>query len=132
MTVLADFKKVADEERPAATKNLLKGTTSLARASLLVRSRTGHLTDARGLRSAASDGNRPVRCAAYQTEIDKLTKRSKFAESSFLDAYKLLADAPDPAPMLAAAIVGSAHLGAPELHDPAKARAHGRDGALAP
>ena len=36
----------------------------------------------------------------YQTEIDSLTKRSKFAETCFLSLYKLLADAPDPAKML--------------------------------
>jgi len=36
----------------------------------------------------------------YQTEIDSLTKRSKFAETAFLNIYKLLADAPDPAKML--------------------------------
>ena len=45
------------------------------------------------------------RHTAYQGEIDRLTKRSKFAESAFLDAYKKLADVPDPAPMLAAAFV---------------------------
>jgi len=32
----------------------------------------------------------------YQEEIDKLTKRSKTAENSFLSLYKLLAEAPDP------------------------------------
>jgi len=42
---------------------------------------------------------------AYQTEIDNLTKRSKFAETAFLATYKLLADAPDPVPMLANALV---------------------------
>lgn len=42
---------------------------------------------------------------AYQAEIDNITKRTKFSESSFLSIYKLLADAPDPAPLFEAAIV---------------------------
>ncbi|KZO93071.1 hypothetical protein CALVIDRAFT_519337 [Calocera viscosa TUFC12733] len=37
---------------------------------------------------------------AYQTEIDNLTRRSKLAENSFLNVYKLLAEAPDPYPLL--------------------------------
>ncbi|KAI0031748.1 CASP C terminal-domain-containing protein [Vararia minispora EC-137] len=41
---------------------------------------------------------------AYQTEIDSLTKRSKFAENAFLDLYKVLAEAPDPYPLLEAAV----------------------------
>ncbi|KAI0001319.1 CASP C terminal-domain-containing protein [Russula compacta] len=41
---------------------------------------------------------------SYQTEIDNLTKRSKSAESAFLSVYKVLADAPDPYPLLEAAI----------------------------
>ncbi|KAI0318257.1 CASP C terminal-domain-containing protein, partial [Amylostereum chailletii] len=41
---------------------------------------------------------------AYQTEIDSLTKRCKFAENAFLDVYKVLAEAPDPYPLLEAAI----------------------------
>jgi hypothetical protein len=47
---------------------------------------------------------------AYQTEIDNLTKRSKAAESAFLNVYKLLADAPDPYPLLEAAVVRSLHI----------------------
>jgi homeobox protein cut-like len=42
---------------------------------------------------------------AYQTEIDNLTKRSKLAETAFLSVYKTLADAPDPYPLLEAAVV---------------------------
>jgi hypothetical protein len=42
---------------------------------------------------------------AYQTEIDNLTKRSKASESAFLSVYKVLADAPDPYPLLEAAVV---------------------------
>ncbi|KAI0743499.1 CASP C terminal-domain-containing protein [Daedaleopsis nitida] len=41
---------------------------------------------------------------AYQTEIDNLTKRSKFAENAFLNVYKVLAEAPDPYPLLEAAV----------------------------
>ncbi|KAF9010535.1 CASP C terminal-domain-containing protein [Cyathus striatus] len=41
---------------------------------------------------------------AYQTEIDSLTKRSKAAENAFLDVYKVLAEAPDPYPLLETAV----------------------------
>ncbi|GJE95498.1 CASP C terminal-domain-containing protein [Phanerochaete sordida] len=41
---------------------------------------------------------------AYQTEIDSLTKRSKAAENAFLNVYKVLAEAPDPYPLLEAAV----------------------------
>lgn len=41
---------------------------------------------------------------AYQTEIDNLTRRSKSAENAFLNVYKLLAEAPDPFPLLDAAV----------------------------
>ncbi|WVQ84708.1 hypothetical protein IAT38_006864 [Cryptococcus sp. DSM 104549] len=41
---------------------------------------------------------------AYQSEIDSLTRRSKMSETSFLNVYKLLADAPDPYPLLDAAV----------------------------
>ncbi|KAF9231185.1 hypothetical protein BU15DRAFT_68552 [Melanogaster broomeanus] len=41
---------------------------------------------------------------AYQQEIDNLTKRSKTAESAFLNVYKVLAEAPDPYPLLKAAL----------------------------
>lgn len=43
--------------------------------------------------------------AAYQTEIDCLTRRSKVSENAFLNVYKLLAEAPDPYPLLDAAVV---------------------------
>jgi len=41
---------------------------------------------------------------AYQGEIDALTRRSKLSETSFLNVYKLLSDAPDPYPLLDAAV----------------------------
>lgn len=40
----------------------------------------------------------------YQTEIDNLTNRSKYAETSFMNVYKLLAEAPDPMPLLEASV----------------------------
>lgn len=52
----------------------------------------------------------PFRHTAYQTEIDNLTKRSKLAETAFLSVYKILADAPDPYPLLEAAVVRSLRL----------------------
>lgn len=50
------------------------------------------------------DAELPLPCTAYQSEIDNLTKRSKTAESAFLSLYKLLAEAPDPYPLLDAAV----------------------------
>ncbi|KAH8119090.1 CASP C terminal-domain-containing protein [Phellopilus nigrolimitatus] len=41
---------------------------------------------------------------AYQSEIDSLTKRSKTSENAFLSLYKKLAEAPDPFPLLDAAV----------------------------
>lgn len=41
---------------------------------------------------------------AYQGEIDSLTRRAKMSETSFLNVYKLLSDAPDPYPLLDAAV----------------------------
>ncbi|KAJ9098530.1 hypothetical protein QFC19_006298 [Naganishia cerealis] len=41
---------------------------------------------------------------SYQQEIDSLTRRSQRSESMFLNIYKLLAEAPDPYPLLEAAI----------------------------
>lgn len=41
---------------------------------------------------------------AYQGEIDNLTRRSKTSETSFLNVYKLMSDAPDPYPLLDAAV----------------------------
>ncbi|QRV79542.1 hypothetical protein RhiJN_07557 [Ceratobasidium sp. AG-Ba] len=37
---------------------------------------------------------------AYQNEIDSLTKRCKSSDNAFLGVYKLLAEAPDPYPLL--------------------------------
>ena len=42
---------------------------------------------------------------AYQGEVDNLTKRSKTSENAFLSLYKKLAEAPDPYPLLDAAVV---------------------------
>ncbi|KAK9471968.1 CASP C terminal-domain-containing protein [Dipodascopsis tothii] len=41
---------------------------------------------------------------AYQTEIDNLTKRGKFAETAFLNVYRALGEAPDPYPLLEATL----------------------------
>ncbi|KAF8160792.1 CASP C terminal-domain-containing protein [Crassisporium funariophilum] len=41
---------------------------------------------------------------AYQTEIDSLTKRSKASDNAFLHVYKVFAEAPDPYPLLDAAV----------------------------
>ncbi|EJD42675.1 hypothetical protein AURDEDRAFT_145653 [Auricularia subglabra TFB-10046 SS5] len=41
---------------------------------------------------------------SYQTEIDSLTRRSKTSENAFLSVYKILAEAPDPYPLLDVAV----------------------------
>ncbi|KAL9549352.1 hypothetical protein PS6_006134 [Mucor atramentarius] len=46
----------------------------------------------------------------YQAEIDNITKRTKYAENAFLTVYKLLADAPDPAPLFEIAVDQSAKM----------------------
>ena len=43
--------------------------------------------------------------SAYQTEIDNITKRCKTSDNAFLNVYKILAEAPDPYPLLEAAVV---------------------------
>jgi homeobox protein cut-like len=52
---------------------------------------------------------------AYQTEIDNLTKRSKTTDNAFLHIYKLLAEAPDPYPLLEAAVVRRLYAASLEL-----------------
>ncbi|ORX56214.1 hypothetical protein DM01DRAFT_251318 [Hesseltinella vesiculosa] len=44
----------------------------------------------------------------YQSEIDNVTRRTKYAENAFLTIYKLLADVPDPLPLFEAAVEQSA------------------------
>ncbi|KAG2016154.1 hypothetical protein CC2G_009349 [Coprinopsis cinerea AmutBmut pab1-1] len=41
---------------------------------------------------------------AYQAEIDNITKRCKTSDNAFLNVYKILAEAPDPYPLLEAAV----------------------------
>ena len=54
-------------------------------------------------KKTASDESRKAASSllkAFQMEVDNLTRRSKGAESHFLNVYKKLADAPDPYPVL--------------------------------
>jgi len=81
-----EFKKIPDDEKLTAFKGLLKGVPLFRRLP------APWLT---------------LQCIAYQTEIDNLTKRSKSAENAFLNVYKVLAEAPDPYPLLEAAVVSS-------------------------
>jgi homeobox protein cut-like len=80
----AEFKKIPEAEKPNAFKQLLKGVCIIKHPSTL----SAHLIS-----------------VAYQTEIDNLTKRSKASENAFLHVYKVLAEAPDPYPLLEAAVV---------------------------
>ncbi len=41
---------------------------------------------------------------SYQQEIDQITKRGKFAETCFLNLYKVLSEAPDPSPLIKTAL----------------------------
>jgi homeobox protein cut-like len=80
----ADFKKLPEDEKVNAFKGLLKGKLTCM---------TLEFTPAF------------YSIVAYQTEIDSLTKRSKTTDNAFLHIYKLLAEAPDPYPLLDAAVV---------------------------
>lgn len=86
----SEFKKVSEEEKGPAFKTLLKGKP--------LRACWSHP-------ATTADGPSLFASTAYQGEIDALTKRSKSAENSFLSVYKLLAEAPDPFPLLDAAVV---------------------------
>lgn len=81
----SEFKKISDEDKVTAFKSLLKGSF-LSRHFLHIYKFNKRMT-------------------AYQTEIDSLTKRSKASENAFLSIYKVLAEAPDPYPLLEAAVV---------------------------
>ncbi|GAA5968216.1 hypothetical protein JCM8115_006159 [Rhodotorula mucilaginosa] len=67
---------------------------------------------------------------AYQTEIDNLTRRSKVAESAFLNVYKLLAEAPDPFPLLDAAVDQTARASEAKLLETDLARSKEENAAL--
>ncbi|TNY17439.1 CASP C terminal-domain-containing protein [Rhodotorula diobovata] len=60
---------------------------------------------------------------AYQGEIDNLTRRGKVAENAFLNVYKLLAEAPDPYPLLDAAVDQTARASEAKLLESELARA---------
>jgi homeobox protein cut-like len=58
-------------------------------------------------REEASEAERAKLLALYKAELQSLAKRAKYAEASFLSLYRKLAEAPDPAPLLAAASYSS-------------------------
>ncbi|KAG1760583.1 hypothetical protein EDD22DRAFT_759628, partial [Suillus occidentalis] len=78
-----EFKKIEDDEKLNSFKGLLKGPHTLFLTVLVSFSNSS---------------------TTYQTEIDSLTKRSKVSENAFLNVYKVLAEAPDPYPLLEAAV----------------------------
>ncbi|KPV77777.1 uncharacterized protein RHOBADRAFT_51589 [Rhodotorula graminis WP1] len=67
---------------------------------------------------------------AYQGEIDNLTRRGKVAENAFLSVYKLLAEAPDPYPLLDAAVDQTARASEAKLLESELARAKDEISAL--
>ncbi|KAF9230537.1 CASP C terminal-domain-containing protein [Melanogaster broomeanus] len=78
-----EFKKIPDDEKVNSFKGLLRGNFHVLYATSCYQ---------------------PISPIAYQQEIDNLTKRSKTAESAFLNVYKVLAEAPDPYPLLEAVL----------------------------
>lgn len=84
-----------DEDKLGMFKTLLKGKTRIQRYvyDTVVAYVTNNLL--------------VMNLVAYQTEIDNLTRRSKVAENAFLNVYKLMAEAPDPYPLLDAAVVST-------------------------
>ena len=68
---MTDFKKVSEDEKGAAFKLLLKGPSP---------------RDPPPTPTVLTSQRDP---AAYQGEIDALTRRSKSAENAFLNVYKL-------------------------------------------
>ena len=50
-----------------------------------------------------SEANSAKLLPLYKTELQNLGKRAKFAEASFMNLYRKLMEAPDPAPLLSAA-----------------------------
>ncbi|KAF7979865.1 hypothetical protein HWV62_40631 [Athelia sp. TMB] len=94
---LAELQKTLDAQGVEVVQNQKESV--LGRKSLADRTKEfkkipdeGKLTAIKGL------------VKAYQSEIDSLTKRSKVSENAFLGIYKVLAEAPDPYPLLEAAV----------------------------
>ncbi|KAG8907946.1 hypothetical protein FRB99_001454 [Tulasnella sp. 403] len=67
---------------------------------------------------------------AYQTEIDSLTRRCKTAENAFLGVYKLLAEAPDPYPLLDAAVDQTVKVAEAQMLETELARVREENGEL--
>lgn len=84
---MLEFKKLQEEEKPEAFKGLLKGT----QRDVIIHCLWVCLI--------------LLVSPAYQNEIDALTKRCKSSDNAFLGVYKLLAEAPDPYPLLNSVVV---------------------------
>ncbi|RUS15762.1 hypothetical protein BC937DRAFT_92031 [Endogone sp. FLAS-F59071] len=106
-----DFKKIPDEEKLQQFKVLLKGSSS---SFLLLCFQPDqhypiprtHPTQPHSTALANLILSPISFCfAAYQGEIDSITRRTKFAENAFLSLYKVLAEAPDPSPLFEVALL---------------------------
>jgi homeobox protein cut-like len=72
-----------------------------------IRSRKGlaeHTKKFRKYQNEEKIKNFPALLKAYQEEVDRLTKRAKYSDSSFLALYKSLYEAPDPVAAISASI----------------------------
>eukprot|EP00899_Mesostigma_viride_P022339 jgi/Mesvir1/328/Mv22735-RA.1 len=59
----------------------------------------------------SSDADKTKLIPTYQAAVDELTKRAKFAESSFMSLYRLFYDAPDPVDAISSSLDEAARLG---------------------
>ncbi|KAJ3162315.1 hypothetical protein HDU86_004795 [Geranomyces michiganensis] len=85
-----EFRRTPDEEKLKEFKALLKGKKfTLVLPLRHTRRREANRTEPDTVCNALSP--------AYQSEIDAITRRSKTAETAFLNLYKVFAEAPDPA-----------------------------------
>lgn len=113
LAVNSEFKKLSEEEKGNAFKALLKGATHFGTPLTRITdnfysiSKVCHCNES----TVSTTQFTFMRSLPYgNSEIDSLTKRSKASENAFLGVYKLLADAPDPYPLLEAAVVSSGYI----------------------
>eukprot|EP00898_Chlorokybus_atmophyticus_P008118 jgi/Chlat1/8307/Chrsp78S07718 len=96
---LAFWRDVALQARKATWDEQATQVADLQEGSLKSRKRLAELTkEFRSGNSTEADIKKLI--PSYQSEVDSLTKRAKFAEGAFLGLYRLFYDAEDPTPAL--------------------------------
>jgi homeobox protein cut-like len=89
-----------DLKRESLDKTVIE-IKDLKTASINGRKKLNEITKSfRNKSSEEQISDLPDLLKSYQDEIDQLSRRSKFCESSFLSLYKSIYDAPDPAPII--------------------------------